>query len=86
MPTYSLSGGDLSEEEAAAAMAVVTCLLDEERAQAAQIFADPSARWIDAARLIAQGIVPTRLPAALSWGRIERLRRATHGGSGLVGQ
>jgi hypothetical protein len=86
MPIYNLSGGDLSEEEAAAAMAAVACLLDAERAQADQTSTDSPARWPDAARLIAQGIVPTRLPAALSWGRIERLRRATRGGSGIVGQ
>jgi hypothetical protein len=86
MPTYSLSGGDLNEEEAAAAMAALTCLLEEEAALAAQATAAPSARWTTAARLITQGLVPTRLPAASSWGSIERLRRAMRGGSGIVGQ
>jgi hypothetical protein len=86
MPTYSLIGGDLNEEEAAAAMAAVSCLLDEEAVGAIAVPAVVAERWVAAARLIAQGIVPTRLPAAPNWGSIERLRRATRGGSGIVGQ
>jgi hypothetical protein len=87
MNAFTLTGGDLDEAEAAAAIAAVTCLLDEEaaRAAAAQAEATPDG-WRDAARLIAQGLIPTRVPATPRWGSIERLRRAGRGGSGVVGQ
>jgi hypothetical protein len=85
MPSYSLTGGDMNEEEAAAALAAVTCLLEEEVAALAMQPSEAApTRWMAAARLITQGLVPTRLPVAPSWSRIERLRRATRGGSGIV--
>lgn len=88
MSTYTLSGGSLEEAEAAAAMAAVACLLDEEAAATAAA-AQPQGQtigWRDAAKLIAQGLIPTRLPTAPRWGSIERLRRAGRGAGGIVGQ
>lgn len=88
MERYLISGGDLDEAEAAAAIAAVTCLLDEELA-ATQTGARSSAAptgWHDAARLLAQGLTPTRLPVAPRWSSIERLRRAGRGNGGIVGQ
>lgn len=82
-----LTGGSVSEEEAAAALAAVVELLAAE--EAAAIPAAPPARgagWQATARAIVQGLPPGRLPAEPSWGRIERLRRAGRGGTGVVGQ
>ena len=87
MSTYTLLGGDMNEEEAAAALAAVTCLLEEEATAASAAAPEPPrAGWRDAASLIAQGLIPTRVPVAPRWGSIERLRRAGRGGSGIVGQ
>ncbi len=87
MSTFTLSGGDMDEAEAAAAMAVVACMLE---AEAAALSAAPQdvapAGWSAAARLIAQGLIPTRLPAAPRWGSIERLRRAGRASGGIIGQ
>ncbi|RRR67177.1 MAG: hypothetical protein EI684_19395 [Candidatus Viridilinea halotolerans] len=77
----------MNEEEAAAAMAAVSSILDEEATIAAmQHDSIPPKRWPTATRLITQGIIPTRLPGNLNWGSIERLRRATRGGTGITGQ
>ncbi len=80
-----LSVGAGAEEEAAA-VAAVLAVLQAENAQTpgADIAAEPSG-WRSAARLETQGMRPARLPARPSWGRIERLRRANRGGSGIVG-
>ncbi|HMQ29302.1 MAG TPA: hypothetical protein PKD53_01190 [Chloroflexaceae bacterium] len=85
MTSFTLTGGDMDEEEAAAAMAAVACLLEAEGAATAPPD-DRRAGWRDAARLIAQGLIPTRTPAPPRWGNIERLRRAGRGGGGIVGQ
>ncbi|MEI8166139.1 MAG: hypothetical protein WCG26_07165 [Chloroflexales bacterium] len=82
-----LIGGTMDEAEAAAAMAAVICLLEAEAA--ALDTSSPALRppgWHDTAKLIAQGLIPTRVPTAPRWGNIERLRRAGRGGSGVVGQ
>lgn len=89
MNRYTINGSDIHEAEAAAAIAAVSSILDEEAALAlAAAQAEPSApkRWHAATRLITQGIIPARLPTKLSWGSIERLRRATRGSGGIVGQ
>lgn len=89
MPNYTITGGPLDEDEAAAALAAVACLLEleaEVSSAAAQAEPAPPAGWRDSARLLAQGITPTRLPAAPRWNSIERLRRAIRSGSGVVGQ
>ncbi len=87
MPHFTLSGGAVDTEEAAAAMAAITCLLEEEAALASGA-ADEQVvgGWRSAARLITQGLIPTRTPVAPRWSSIERLRRAGRGGGGLVGQ
>lgn len=87
MTSYTLRGGAIDEAEAAAAIAAVACLLEEEAAALAGAGAGAAREgWRDAARLIAQGLIPTRLPAPPRWGSVERLRRAGRGGSGVVGQ
>ena len=81
---FILSGGASADEEAAA-LAAVLMLLSAAPAQADHT--TPAATgWHASARVLAQGLPPTRLPAPPSWGRIERLRRAGRGGTGVVGQ
>lgn len=86
MSAYLLSGGTMDEEEAAAAMAAVACLLEAEAAAPAAQPPQTSSGWRDTARLITQGLIPTRLAVAPRWGSVERLRRAGRGGGGVVGQ
>jgi hypothetical protein len=85
MHSFSIVGTDASADEAAAAMAAIACLLQEEAAVAAPLEPAEPAGWRGAARLITQGLAPSRPPAAPTWGRVERLRRAGRGGSGIVG-
>ncbi|NTU81096.1 MAG: hypothetical protein HGA45_17230 [Chloroflexales bacterium] len=87
MPTYTLFGGEIDEEEAAAALSAVVCLLEEEAAAAsASLPAGRGIGWHETAKLVTQGIIPTRVPIAPRWSSIERLRRAGRGSSGIVGQ
>lgn len=87
MPHFTLSGGAVDTEEAAAAIAAITCLLEEEAALATgDAVQQAPAGWRSAARLITQGLIPTRTPVAPRWSSIERLRRAGRGGGGVVGQ
>ncbi|NJN17157.1 MAG: hypothetical protein HC822_13215 [Oscillochloris sp.] len=81
MPDFVVSGGTVVEEEAAAAIAAVLVLLE---APAISPAVEPD-RWHESARLTIQGMQPARLPASPRWGRIERLRRAGGGGSGIIG-
>lgn len=84
MATFTITTADVSEEEAAAALAAVTLLLAEEAAGTSETLAAEQP-WRGSARLMAQGLTPTRLPAAPRWSTIERLRRAGRGNSGIVG-
>jgi hypothetical protein len=86
MTNFILTGGDLDEEGAAAALAAVTCLLEEEAAAAAATEEAAGSGWHDTAKLIAQGLIPVRVPATPRWASIERLRRAGRGRGGIVGQ
>lgn len=88
MESYRIIGGDPDEAEAAAALAAVACLLDEELAAAQAVARSAAAPtgWHDAARLLVQGLTPTRLPVALRWSSVERLRRAGRSNGGIVGQ
>lgn len=84
MPRYEISGATPHEEEAAAVIAAVSCLLaDEGQSQTDQ--PGQPAGWRGASRLLSQGLSPTRTSAAPRWGNIERLRRAGRGGGGIVG-
>lgn len=85
MASYVISDADVSDEEAAAALAAIACLLREEAAVPAAAPAEPPAGWRGAAKLVIQGLTPARPPVAPTWGRVERLRRAGKGGSGIVG-
>lgn len=79
-------GGVADEEEAAAAIAAVIAALDEDGAAEPDEAPAPRRGWHASARLMVQGLLPTRVPAAATWGHVERLRRAGRGGSGILGQ
>ncbi|MBP1468662.1 hypothetical protein EYB53_023310 [Candidatus Chloroploca sp. M-50] len=81
-----VTGGTIDEEEVAAALAVVAAVLESEAAALAQPGAPAMPGWVVGARLIAQGLRPTRVPAVPRWHTIERLRRAERAGTGIVGQ
>lgn len=85
MQSHTLISGDPTEEEAAAILAAVGYLLAEQSASGVTTQAAAAASWSNAAKLIAQGLIPTRMPAAPRWGTIERLRRAGKGGNGVTG-
>lgn len=87
MTTYSLTGGEMDDVEAIAAIAAVTLLLEAEAAAtSAEQPLPPPAGWSAASRLIVQGLAPTRVPAPPRWNTIERLRRAGRSRGGVVGQ
>jgi len=87
MASYTIVGAGVSEDEAAAAIAAIACIFEQEAATSAQPVAGEGRRgWCDAARLVVQGLSPSRPPVAVRWGRVERLRRAGRGGTGIVGQ
>lgn len=87
MNTYTITaGGAPSDEEMAALVAAIVCLLEAEAGTAELASdADTPAGWQQTAKLLTQGMLPIRLPVAPTWSRIERLRRAGRGGSGVVG-
>ncbi|MEI7769912.1 MAG: hypothetical protein WCI67_07990 [Chloroflexales bacterium] len=77
---------DPSADEAAAAVAAIVSLMAEAASpQDSDGTSEPVASWHDATKLSTQGIVPSRTPAKPGWGRIERIRRAGKGGSGITG-
>lgn len=84
---WTLTGGDIDSEEAMAAIAAITYLLEEEayiRSRPRPASTD-AVNWRSTAKLIAQGLTPIRIPVAPRWDRIERLRRAGRGNVGIVG-
>jgi hypothetical protein len=75
---------DPTAEEAAAAVAAIVSLIAA--GSGSQDDASlPTGRWRDAAKLVSQGLTPSRTPARPGWATIERLRRAGKGGSGITG-
>jgi hypothetical protein len=75
---------DPTADEVAAAIAAIVSLTDG-GAGLQESPPEPAANWRGAAKLVAQGLVPSRTPTRSGWGRIERIRRAGKGGSGITG-
>jgi hypothetical protein len=73
---------DASEEEAAAALAAVACML--EHAGAAPVLPARSA-WSAATALEVQRMPAARNAAYTTWGSVERSRRAARWSKGLPG-
>jgi hypothetical protein len=73
-----------TEEEAAAALAAIAQYLAEEEQEmpAATL---PGSHWKTSAVLITQGMSVIRVHHYPTWGNIERLRRASRAGTGIVG-
>ncbi len=73
---------DASEDEVAAALAVVACALEQAEAEPV-----PPARsaWSAAAALEVQRMPATRNAAYTTWGSVERSRRAARWSKGLGG-
>jgi hypothetical protein len=61
-----------TDDEAAAVLAAIQYMLDDEALPAASVI--PRHPWRESARLLVQNVAPARLPAP-TWGNIERLRR-----------
>ncbi|PDV99030.1 acyl-CoA carboxylase epsilon subunit [Candidatus Chloroploca asiatica] len=81
-----VTGGTIDEEEVAAALAVVAAVLESEAAALTQPGEPTMPGWVVGARLITQGLRPTRVPTVPRWHTIERLRRAERASTGIVGQ
>jgi hypothetical protein len=72
-----------TEEEAAAALAAIACLLAEEPQEPPT---EPRmSGWRASAAMLAQGLPLSRPATSPRWSTIERLRRAGRGGSGITG-
>lgn len=71
-----------TEEEAAAILAAVAMYSVEEEQPPQQ---DGDWRWLASGILVNQGLPLMRSPLRPQWGNVERLRRAGHGGAGIVG-
>ncbi len=72
-----------SDDEAAAALAAIAAYLQDQESEQTEPVIDW--HWLASTRLIVQGLQPTRSPHRPTWGRIERLRRAGSGSSGITG-
>ncbi|MEI8307166.1 MAG: hypothetical protein WCF99_08875 [Chloroflexales bacterium] len=75
---------DPTADEVAAAIAAIVSMTPHDAAVHADT-PEQDASWHDTAKLVAQGLVPGRTPTKPGWGRIERIRRAGKGGSGITG-
>ncbi|HEU5013404.1 MAG TPA: hypothetical protein VFT66_12855 [Roseiflexaceae bacterium] len=73
---------DASEDEVAAALVAVACVLEEHEAEQA---APARSAWSAAAALEVQRMPATRNGAFSTWGSVERSRRAARWSKGLVG-
>lgn len=67
-----VSPGDATDDEVAAVLAAVQCVLGDN--DAPEVPTVSRAPWRESGRLVVQGIAPARLPTP-TWGNIERLRR-----------
>ncbi|NJN68151.1 MAG: hypothetical protein HC884_16270 [Chloroflexaceae bacterium] len=77
------TGANPTEEEAAAALVAVALYLETEQ-KPGDGLPEPS-HWCSSARLITQGFPIIRVPMHPRWGNIERLRRASRAGTGIIG-
>lgn len=75
------------EDEAAAALAAVSCYLEAEQLAFASGMEQEhrSCNWQTSKVLTNQGVSLVRTPCRPTWKNIERLRRAGSDGSGVVG-
>jgi hypothetical protein len=82
-PHIQITADPTADEVAAAVAAIVSLMV--ERGSPQESPPEPPASWHDAAKLVTQGLAPSRTPTRPGWGRIERIRRAGKGGSGITG-
>jgi hypothetical protein len=82
-PAIQFTADPTADEVAAVIAALVGLLAEGARPHGSP--PEPPSSWHDTAKLVAQGVVPSRTPARPSWGRIERIRRAGKGSSGITG-
>ncbi len=75
-------GARPTDDEAAAALAAIAWFIEEEEVEAEH---EANWQWIGSRKLISEGILASRVPLKPAWGRIERIRRAGRGGSGMTG-
>ncbi len=76
---------DPTADEVAAAIAAIVSVTSIHYSDAQVDTSEEDTSWHSTAKLVSQGIVPGRTPAKPNWGRIERIRRAGKGGSGITG-
>lgn len=75
-------GARPTDDEAAAALAAIAWFMEEDAVEEEQ---ESTWQWIASRKLISEGILASRVPIRPGWGRIERIRRAGRGGSGMTG-
>ena len=73
---------DASEDEVAAALAAVACMLEQVEVEPVQPARNA---WSAAAALEVQRMPETRNAAFTTWGNVERSRRAARWSKGLLG-
>lgn len=80
-----VDAGTAVDDELAAAIVAVETYLAAEAEDRVLGGETPISRWRASAKLVAQGVEPTRLRSLPPWNRIERVRRARHGFEGVIG-
>jgi hypothetical protein len=73
------------DDTAAAILAAIACMLDQEEAGDTVEVAAPRSLWKEAAVLAAQGLPPTRRPERMTWATAERARREACWSYGIAG-
>ncbi len=74
-----------ADDEVAAALAAVQLYLAVEYTTSQPTDIPPRQQWRESARLVVQGLRPTRTATSLRWNAVERLRRNRGGDYGVVG-
>jgi hypothetical protein len=75
----------VADAELAAAIVAVELYLAAEVQDRVLDEENPISGWRASAKLVAQGVEPTKLRTMPRWNRIERIRRNTHGFEGVIG-